>query len=116
MPYISSYAAAVPSNKKAEYSALAAQIAQVFKDHGALRVVECWGDEVPVGILTSFPKAVQAGDGETVVIGWQEWPDKATQMAGTETAMKDPRMAIMRDVPLNGKTMIFGNFETLVDI
>jgi uncharacterized protein YbaA (DUF1428 family) len=34
---------------------LAAAAAQSFKEHGATAVVECWGDDVPDGKLTSSP-------------------------------------------------------------
>jgi uncharacterized protein YbaA (DUF1428 family) len=44
--------------------------AAVFKENGALAVVECWGDDVPEGKLTSFPMAVQRKDDESVVISW----------------------------------------------
>ena len=48
----------------------------VFKEHGALAVVECWGDDVPEGKLTSFPMAVKREPDETVVFGWIVWPSR----------------------------------------
>ena len=39
--------------------------AGVFKEHGALSVVECWGDDVPEGKLTSLPTAVQRSEKQT---------------------------------------------------
>jgi len=116
MSYVMVYAGAVPTSKKDEYLAHAARMAEVFKDHGATRVVETWGASVPAGQVTSFPLAVQAGADETVVIGWQEWPDGATQEAAFEKAMQDPRMGNMGDVPINGKTMIFAGFDVATDI
>ena len=115
MTYVMTYVAAVPTDKKDVYVKMAATMAQVFKEHGATRVVECWGADVSPGKLTSFPLAVKAEEGETVVIGWQEWSDKATQEAGVKKAMEDPRMAIMQDAPLDGKRMIFAGFDTVVD-
>jgi len=44
--------------------------AVVFKEHGALKLVECWGDDVPDGKVTSFPMAVKRKDDETVVFSW----------------------------------------------
>jgi uncharacterized protein YbaA (DUF1428 family) len=116
MGYVMAYAAAVPTVNKAAYEAHSRTAAAVFKDHGAMRVVECWGDMLPPGELTSFPLAVKAGADETVVIGWQEWPDKATHDANIENAMSDPRLRDMGDMPFDGKRLIFGGFETVLDI
>ncbi len=116
MSYVMAYAGAVPTARKDEYLAHADRMAAVFKEHGATRVVECWGTSVPPGEVTSFPMAVRAGEDETVVIGWQEWPDAATQEAGFAAAMQDPRMGNMGDVPINGKTMIFAGFDVTTDI
>jgi uncharacterized protein YbaA (DUF1428 family) len=90
--------------------------AKIFKEHGALRVVELWGDMVPDGEITSFPMAVAAQEGETVVTGWQEWPDKQTCDANMENAMRDPRLAEMGALPFDGTRMIYGGFQTLVDV
>ena len=116
MPYVMCYAAAVPTAKKAEYQKHAAHAANVFKAHGATRIVECWGDMVPPGEMTSFPLAVKAADDETVVIGWQEWPDKATREANFQNAMKDPNFGDMSDMPMDGKRMIFAGFDVVVDV
>ncbi|MGB5557225.1 MAG: DUF1428 domain-containing protein [Paracoccaceae bacterium] len=116
MTYVMSYIATVPTAKKAAYVKISTTMAAVFKEHGATRVVECWGVDVPPGNLTSFPMAVKAETGETVVTGWQEWPDKPTQEAGMQKAMQDPRMAIMQDVPIDGKRMIFAGFDVIADV
>lgn len=115
MSYVMAYVGTVPTDRKDDYVRLASAMADVFKGYGATRVVECWGADVPPGKLTSFPLAVKAEEGETVVSGWQEWPDKATQESGMQKAMQDPRMAIMQDVPIDGKRMIFAGFDVLVD-
>ena len=116
MSYVMAYVGAVPTDRKDDYLAHSRRMAGIFKEHGATRVVECWGSAVPPGEMTSFPLAVKAGDDETVVTGWQEWPDAATQEAGFAAAMQDPRMGNMGDVPINGKTMIFAGFDVVVDI
>ena len=116
MAYVMSYVAAVPTDRRADYESVSAVAAEVFKDHGATRVVECWGADVPPGEMTSFPLAVKAGPGETVVMGWQEWPDKAAQEAGMPQAMQDPRMAAMRDTPADGKRLIYAGFEVIHDL
>ena len=116
MTWIMAYAGAVPTAQKSEYLAHATRMAGIFRKYGATRVVETWGAAVPPGELTSFPLAVKAGEDETVVMGWQEWPDQATQEAKFQEAMQDPEMGDMGDVPINGKTMIFAGFEVLADV
>jgi uncharacterized protein YbaA (DUF1428 family) len=98
------------------YAAFAEKVAPIFRDHGATRVVDCWGDDVPDGKVTDFRRAVQAGEGETVVFSWIEWPDKAARDAGMAKVREDPRMqpdAI--EMPIDGARMIFGGFQAVAD-
>jgi uncharacterized protein YbaA (DUF1428 family) len=114
--YIMSFVAAVPTDQKEAYLAHCKAAAEIFKSHGALRVVEVWGDMVPEGETTSYGRAVNVQAGETVVTGWQEWPDKATCDANMEKAMSDPRLGAMGEMPFDATRLIYGGFETLVDI
>ena len=114
--YIMSFVAAVPTDRKHAYLDHSAVAAEVFKSYGATHVVECWGDFIQSGTLTSYPMAVAAKEGETVVTGWQEWPDKETCHANMEKAMNDPRLREMGDMPFDGKRMIYGGFDTLVNV
>ena len=87
----------------------------VFKECGALTVVECWGDDVPEGKLTSFPLAVQRKDGETVVFSWITWSSRSARDQGMKKAMEDPRLTGM-EMPFDGKRMIYGGFEMLFSV
>ena len=60
----------VPKEQIEDYKAMARKAGEVWKEHGALAFVECIGDDVPYGELTSFPRAVQAKDDEIVVFSW----------------------------------------------
>lgn len=116
MNYVDGYLIPVPTAKKDEYRKLAETAAVIFKDHGALSVVECWGDDVPEGKVTSFPMAVKRKDDETVVFSWITWPSKAVRDAGMKKAFEDPRMDHdMKSMPFDGQRMIFGGFEVLVN-
>ncbi len=113
--YVMSFVAAVPTARKDDYLAHCVKAAEIFKSHGATRVVELWGDFVPEGQVTSYGRAVRAQEDETIVTGWQEWPDKATCDANMEKAMSDPRFQAMGDMPFDGKRMIYAGFDALVD-
>ena len=114
MNYIDGFVAAVPTANRDRYLSHAQAAAAVFKENGALSVTECWGDDVPEGKLTSFPMAVKRKDDETVVFSWITWPSKAVRDAGMKKFMEDPRMKDMQ-MPLDGKRMIFGGFEVILD-
>jgi uncharacterized protein YbaA (DUF1428 family) len=116
MSYIEGFVGPVPTANKDTYLAHAKIFDTVFKDHGATRIVECWGADVPDGKLTSFPMAVKLEPDETVVFGWIEWPSKAARDAGGAAAMKDPRMAAIEKMPFDGKRMIYGGFEVINEV
>ena len=116
MSYIDGFVAAVPTANKQRYIKHAEDAAVVFKEHGALQVVECWGDEVPDGEVTSFPLAVKKADDETVVFTWVVWPSKAVRDAGMKKVFEDPRMHTDQNpMPFDGKRLIYGGFETVVE-
>jgi uncharacterized protein YbaA (DUF1428 family) len=114
--YVDGYVIAVPTANREAYRRLAQDAALIFRDHGALSVVECWGDDVPEGKVTSFPMAVKAGPDETVVFAWVAWPSRAVRDEGMRKAMEDRRMDHdPASMPFDGKRMIFGGFEAIVE-
>lgn len=117
MDYVDGYVIAVPDANRDLYLRHARAMAEVFRDHGAVRVVECWGDDVPEGKVTSFPLAVQRGPDETVVFSWVSWPSRAARDAGWAKVMADPRAQPpeAEAMPFDGKRMIYGGFQTILD-
>lgn len=115
MTYVDGFVLAVPTANKEIYRKHAEEAAVVFKDHGALSLVECWGDDVPVGKINSMHTAVLRKDDETVVFSWITWPDKAARDAGMAKVFADPRLSgTMESMPFDGSRMIFGGFEMIV--
>ena len=114
MSYVDCMIAAVPTADRQRYLEHATRAVEVFKRHGATRLVENWGDEVPDGKLTSMPMAVKCRPEETVVVSWIVWPDKATRDAGMQGVMGDPDMAA-NPMPFDGERLIHGGFETILD-
>jgi uncharacterized protein YbaA (DUF1428 family) len=116
MAYVDGFVAAVPTTNREIYKKHAEAAAAVFKEHGALKLVECWGDDVPEGKLTSFPMAVKRQDDETVVFSWVIWPSRNVRDEGMKKVMSDPRMQPQANpMPFDGKRMIYGGFEMIVD-
>ncbi len=117
MTYIDGYVVAVPTANKQTFIDHAKLFDALFKEYGALRVMECWGDDVPEGSVTDFNRAVQAKDDETIVFSWVEWPDKATRNEAMDKMMKDPRMeGADQSMPFDGKRMIFGGFDAVIEL
>ena len=116
MAYVNGFVAAVPTANKDRFIEHARKAAEVFKEHGALQVMECWGEDVPDGETTSFPMAVKRTDDETVVFSWIVWPSKAAADAAMEAMMDDPRMSEETNpMPFDGKRMIYGGFEPVLE-
>ncbi|NTX78899.1 DUF1428 family protein [Serratia proteamaculans] len=116
MKYVDGFVVAVPAANKEAYQKLAAAAAPLFKEFGATRIVECWGTDVPEGKLTDFRGAVKAEADEVVVFSWIEYPSKEVRDEANQKMMADPRMKAFGDqMPFDGKRMIFGGFEPILD-
>lgn len=110
--YIDGCLLAVPTANKEAFSQHAREMAQLFKEHGAIELVDCWGDDVPEGKLTSMSMAVQRKIDETVVFSWIVWPSREARDAGMKAVMDDPRCP--KEIPFDGKRLIFGGFRVLL--
>ncbi|NDH63288.1 MAG: DUF1428 domain-containing protein [Alphaproteobacteria bacterium] len=116
MVYVQGFVVPVPAANKEAYRKLAADFAAMFKEFGATRQVEGWGDDVPDGKLTDFKGAVKAKPDEVVVFAWLEYPSKAVADAAGEKMMSDPRMKEMgAAMPFDGQRMIYGGFTPILD-
>lgn len=116
MHYVDGFVAAVPTANRDAYKKYSEGFAAIFKEAGVLHYVETWGVDVPDGKLTSFPMAVQCKPDETVVFSWMTWPSKEVRDAAWDQLMKDPRFdPAVTPMPFDGKRMIFGGFEVLVN-
>ena len=125
MSFIDGYVIAVPTENKEKFIDHGNNADSVFMDLGAIRVVECWGEDVPKGETTDFHRAVQAKENESIVFSWVEWPDRETREKAMEKMnfwmenpeQCDPRMDPEKHpMPFDGKRLIYGGFETLIDL
>jgi len=119
MAYVDGFIIAVPKKNLEAYREMSRKAGAVWKEYGALTYVECVADDVKPGKLTSFPQAVQLEPDEVVVFAWITYKSRAQRDSVNEQVMKDPRLAGMMDAnaPIfDHKRMIFGGFETLVEL
>jgi len=119
MAYVDGFVLAVPRDKLDAYKEMARLAGAVWREHGALSFVECVEDDVKPGKLTSFPQAVKLEEGEVCVFSWITYASRADRDSVTEKVMQDPRLASMmnpENSPFDGKRMIYGGFETIVEM
>jgi uncharacterized protein YbaA (DUF1428 family) len=109
MAYVDGFVLPVPKDKIDAYKAQAKRAGDIWKEHGALDFVECVGDDVPYGEVTSFPRAVLAKENEVVIFSWIVYRNRAERDAINAKVMADPR--IEKELPFDGKRLIFGGFE-----
>ena len=111
MTYVEGFVAAVPAANKEAYRKHAAEAAPLFKEFGATRMVEAWGDDVPDGKVTDFKGAVKAKHDEIVVFAWLEYPVQGGARRGQrEDDDRPAHEGDGRDMPFDGKRMIYGGF------
>jgi uncharacterized protein YbaA (DUF1428 family) len=117
MPYVDGFIVPVPKKNLDAYKKLAKKAAKVWRDHGAIDYQEFVADDVTPGKLTSFPRSVKLKPDETVVFSWIAYKNRAHRDRVNKNVMKDPRIAAMgnmKDMPFDGKRMIYGGFKLLV--
>ena len=117
MAYVDGFLLPLPKRKVAEYQRIARKAGKVWREHGALEYRECIADDVKPGKLTSFPQSVNLEDGETVVFAYIVYKSREHRDEVNAKVMADPRIANMdpADMPFDGKRMVYGGFDTLVE-
>ncbi|MDB5838276.1 MAG: signal recognition particle [Herminiimonas sp.] len=119
MAYVDGFVLPLPKTNVESYRKMAAKCGAIWREHGALEFRECIADDVKPGKLTSFPQSVNLEDGESVVFSWIVYESRAHRDEVNDKVMKDPRMAEMMNpesMPFDGKRMIYGGFEMIVDL
>ena len=115
--YVDGFVLAVPKDRAADYTKMARKAAKIWREHGALAVMENRADDVKPGKLTSFPQAVKLKEGEEVWFSWIVYKSRRDRDAINKKVMADPRLASMmdpKDMPFDGKRMFWGGFKSVV--
>jgi len=117
MTYVDGFLLAVPKANIEAYKAMARAAGEVWKEHGAINYVECVGDDVPYGELTSFPRAVHASDDEIVIFSWITYESRKRRDEIVAKVMADERLQgdDWKNV-FDGKRMIYGGFQAFLEL
>ncbi|MEH6755956.1 MAG: DUF1428 domain-containing protein [Parasphingorhabdus sp.] len=114
--YVQGYVAPVPKGNRSAFSELCRTMQSVAIDCGALYTMDGWADNITDGKVTDFKQAVKAENDETVAFGFVEWPSKEAYEKGSARMREDDRMPQLgADMPLDGRRLIYGGFEVLLD-
>ncbi len=115
--YVDGFVVPVPTEQLAAYTKMARKAAKIWREHGALEVRECVGEDVKPGKRTSFPQSVKLKEGEVVVFSYIVFKTRRERDRINKLVMADPRLAEMMDpksMPFDGKRMFWGGFKTIV--
>lgn len=113
--YVQGFIVPVRADKREEYRKMAAEVWEMFREYGALRVVEAWDDDVQEGQWTDFRRAVKAEPDEKVVFSYMEWPSREVCQAAGEKMMNDERMKQPEgEMPFDHQRMVYGGFQPVV--
>jgi uncharacterized protein YbaA (DUF1428 family) len=119
MPYVDGFVVPVPTSKIEAYKEMSRQCGAVWREHGALEYRECMGEDVKPGKLTSFPQSVMLEENEVCFFSWIVYESRAQRDQVNDKVMSDPRMAAMmkpENAPFDGKRLIYGGFEMVIDL
>jgi len=118
MQYVDGFVIPVPKKKVQAYRRIALKAGKIWREHGALEVRECVGDDLAVKGLVPFPRRLKLKPGETVVFSWIVYKSRAHRDRVNAKVMKDPRLAAMdpTTVPFDMKRMLYGGFKVLVAV
>jgi uncharacterized protein YbaA (DUF1428 family) len=119
--YVDGFVLPLPKNNIEAYKEVATQCGHIWREHGALQYRECIAEDVKPGKLTSFPQSVNLEENETVVFAWIVYESRAHRDEVNDKVMKDPRMQKVMENgkegwPFDGKRMVYGGFEMMVDL
>lgn len=134
MTYVEGYLIPVHRDRKEGYSTFSDKVATVYRDYGALRIINRWIDEAPQASGTVHAESARAsqektsetsrdirtiagaGPNEVVMLSWVEWPDEAARDAGLTLALADPRLQLSDDwVIFEGRRPISSSFMMILD-
>ena len=117
--YVDGFIVPVPRKNLAAYKKMAKFMGKLWLEHGAIDYVECMGDDVQPGKVTSFPQSVKLKKGEVVFFSWATYQSKSHRDRVMKKVMSDPRLEKMmstESMPFDGMRMFWGGFKPVVKL
>ena len=115
--YVDSFVLPLPKSNVEAYKLFSEKAGKIWREHGALQYIECIGDDVPTGKVTSFPQAVKLEPDETVVFAWIAYESREHRDRVNAAVMADPRLKMdPKSMPFDGRRMFYGGFQVLLDV
>ncbi|WP_413288215.1 DUF1428 domain-containing protein [Bdellovibrio sp. HCB337] len=116
---IRSFVIPVPKKNLNQYKKLAKLAGKLWIEHGALSYIECVGEELEYGKVTSFPRSLKLKKGEVVILGWSTFKSRAQAERVMKKVMSDKRLEPYMDpkkLGFDGMRMYWGGFKPLVQM
>ena len=114
--YVDGFVFPVPRATLSDYKRLAATVATIWKEHGALEYREYVGDDLTLDSTRSFSEITDTTEDEVVVFGWVAFESRAARDLANKRVAADPRMPELVDTSNSGfdaTRMVYGGFESL---
>ncbi len=105
--YIDGFVLPIPRIHLDEYRKVAEQVAEIWKEYGALAYFEYVGDDLKLEGIRSFGEMVDLKDDEAVVFGWALFPSKEVRDKANQKVPADPRMNQLVAPLTNSEKLIF---------
>ena len=122
----------VPREGRARYLEFSRRMAEVYREHGATRIVDYWQAGGPAdpdefhadgvayepGELRGLAGVAAASDSEAVVVSITEWLSRAARDRGAAAAAADPRVlaTLDEDPVFDGSRLIGESFELAMSV
>lgn len=128
------YLIPVPAVRLEAYRRFSERMAVVYRDYGAVRLVDCMLDPDTADgsafhadgaqsalqdtVLRDFPAAAASREDEVVVLSWTEWPSKQARDEALPRVLADPRVQPDdgQETIFEGHRLVAGGFLTLLDM
>ena len=114
MPYVDGFVIPVTKDKVEVYKAHARKVGEVWMELGALSSSNASATTCLMASSPRFRARCRPSDDEVVIFSWIVYKSRADRDAIMEKVMADPRLK--GDMPFDGKRMIFGGFDVMIQM